>query len=117
MGWEEYAKFARTVDLAFCLMYTPHPSYPPFDMLTSGAVVLTNNYSNKRNLEYSKNMIMKKLTEEDMLEGFIEGINIANNGDLREKNYLNNNILKDWHVAFDDIVEDFANRIEAGKYV
>ncbi|WP_143484085.1 hypothetical protein [Pseudobutyrivibrio ruminis] len=117
MGWKEYADFARTVDLAFSLMYTPHPSYPPFDMLTSGAVVLTNNYSNKRNLDYSKNMIMKELTIDDMLTGFAEGVELANDSVKREKNYQNNNIVTDWHEVFDSIVEDFAGRIEAGRYV
>ena len=117
MPWNEYSKFARSVDLSFSLMYTPHPSYPPFDMLCSGAVVLTNEFKNKKNLKYSDNMIMAKLDKEDILKGLEQSIVLANNMKQREINYYNNNILRDWNESFKDIVPALEERIKEGKYV
>ena len=57
MSWEEYGKFLGSVDLALSLMYTPHPSYPPFDVACSGGVVITNCYENKESFEWCKNVI------------------------------------------------------------
>lgn len=117
MGWNEYAEFARTVDLAFCLMYTPHPSYPPFDMLTSGAVVLTNNFENKRDLSYSDNMVMSDLEIESMMIQFEKAIKLAENTEERKRNYQNNNILTDWEIAFKDVIPELEKRIKEGRYV
>lgn len=117
MPWEEYAKFARTVDLSFSLMYTPHPSYPPFDMLCSGAVVLTNEFKNKKDLTYSDNMILSKLTKEDIMAGFEKAIKLAGNMPQRKNNYFANNISHDWNESFKDIVPTLEERIKEGKYV
>ena len=51
MSWEEYAAFLADVDLGLCLMYTPHPSYPPYDVACSGGVVLTNRMLNKQSFD------------------------------------------------------------------
>ncbi len=61
ISWFEYSSFLKTVDLGLCLMHTPHPSYPPLDVVSSGGVVLTNTYRNKKELYYSKNIICRDL--------------------------------------------------------
>lgn len=117
MGWKEYAEFARTVDLAFCLMYTPHPSYPPFDMLTSGAVVVSNEFENKNKLNYSQNMLLQKLELEDMVDTIKKGIELAEDTQTRKSNYENNNILTDWEESFREIIPILEEKIRDGKYV
>lgn len=113
----EYAAFARTVDLSFSLMYSPHPSYPPFDMLCSGAVVLTNEFKNKKNLQYSNNMILAKLDIEDICEKMKNAVSLAYDVEKRKLNYENNRIERDWNTSFKDIISALEERIVRGDYV
>jgi hypothetical protein len=101
MGWKEYSNFLKTVDLGFCLMYTPHPSYPPLDIASSGGVVLTNRFSNKQTMKYSKNIICSDLDTNAMLKGFEQAIALAKNSQQRKQNYLKNNIESKWKVALE----------------
>lgn len=114
MSWEKYAAFARTVDLSFSLMYTPHPSYPPFDMSCSGAVVLTNNFKNKRELNYSDNWVTVDLNKECMMDGFRQAIRLAKNMELRKQNYERNRILTDWNKSFSEVFTFMESRVERG---
>jgi hypothetical protein len=41
LAWAEYAALLRRIDVGLCLMYTPHPSYPPLDLAACGAVTVT----------------------------------------------------------------------------
>lgn len=100
MDWSQYAQFLRSVDLAFSLMYTPHPSYIPLDVAASGGVVLTNKYLNKQSLNYSKNIICADLESESMLEGFKQAVELSKNTSQRSSNFLNNHIEKNWDSAF-----------------
>lgn len=112
MSWLDYAKFARTVDLSFSLMYTPHPSYPPFDMSTSGAVVLTNTFANKKDLEYSDNFLTVDLSTESMMVGFKKAIEIATDMDVRRKNYEANNIITSWENSLAQVIEFMEERVQ-----
>lgn len=106
MNWDEYGLFLKTVDLAFCLMFTPHPSYPPLDVAANGGVVLTNTFANKTTLEhYSKNIVCVDLDMESMMQGFAEAIALAKNHEARVQNYTENSLLQDWNVAFEDVFE------------
>src|SRR5438067_1217967 len=59
LSWQAYAALVREIDLGLCLMYTPHPSYPPLDLAASGAVAVTNRFGNAKHSldQYSKNII------------------------------------------------------------
>lgn len=106
MSWEEYREFLKTVDLAFCLMFTPHPSYPPLDVASSGGAVLTNKYANKTTLDnYSQNIICADLDEESMMQGFIDAVNLAKNNTLRKKNFKENGMEQDWNNALSHVLE------------
>ena len=107
MSWKNYADFLRSVDLGLCLMYTPHPSYPPLDLAASGGVVLTNSYRNKKELYYSKNIICKKI-DENFLEELKKAISLAKNKKQRMANYENNLIARNWEKSFNNII-DFIN--------
>ncbi|MPM34190.1 hypothetical protein SDC9_80772 [bioreactor metagenome] len=116
ISWEDYAEFARSVDLSFSLMYTPHPSYPPYDMAASGAVVLTNKFANKQDMSgYSKNIILKELNLNDMLEGFKEAEMLAKDASTREKNYLDNHICRSWQDNLDECLQVITDKIGRDK--
>lgn len=96
VSWNEYAEFLSTIDIGLCLMYTPHPSYPPFDVASSGGVVITNKFMTKQDFPQSKNVIMSELDIVDMEKAFKDAITLAKNTELRQKNYLENSIPKNW---------------------
>ncbi len=106
LGWADYLKFVNTIDLGFCLMYTPHPSYPPLDLASSGAVVLTNTYENKQALDqYSKNIICANLDDESMLKGFEVAIRLSKDMAQRRSNFLTNGIKRDWEMSLQPVLE------------
>jgi O-antigen biosynthesis protein len=106
LEWSQYLKFTSTVDLGFCLMYSPHPSYPPLDLASSGAVVLTNTYENKQSLDnYSKNIICAHLDDESMAKGFESAVRLSKDIEQRRLNFLANRIERDWGKSFQDVLE------------
>ncbi|WKV08525.2 methyltransferase domain-containing protein [Thermoanaerobacterium sp. CMT5567-10] len=108
LSWMEYAELIGKVDLGLCLMYTPHPSYPPFDIVASGAVVVTNRFGNKRDLSnYSKNIVCGNLDLESMIKALSEGVRLAMNTAERSENYHSNMLGSDWKLAFSDVIEHF----------
>jgi hypothetical protein len=113
LTWQEYSRLASETDLAFSLMYTPHPSYPPLDMAASGAVVLTNTYLNKQGLEaYSDNIITADLNSDAMLEGFRKAISLAQSPEKRKLNYLNNCLKRSWEDALEPVFVFMKSRLK-----
>jgi hypothetical protein len=47
LSWDEYLSLLNTTHLGVSLMASPHPSYPPLEMATSGLVVVTNRWGPK----------------------------------------------------------------------
>ncbi len=105
LGWEAYADLAGTIDLGLSLMYTPHPSYPPFDLAASGAVVVTNSFANKQDLSnYSPNIICAELETRALLDALRAGVAIANDNETRNRNFAANGLGADWTLAFADVL-------------
>jgi hypothetical protein len=118
MDWGEYCKFTSGVDLAYSMIYTPHPSYPPFDFIRAGAVVLTNKFANKRDLHmYSKNIVSAELKKEDMLEKMRIAVDLAKNPAQRETNYQESKINDSWAEAFEEVLPFMENKIKEGRDV
>lgn len=106
LSWTQYAALAGQTDLALCLMYSPHPSYPPFDLAASGAVVVTNRFGNKQDLgAYSRNIICGDTELEAMLEAMARAVRLATDGHQRSENYRANRLGSDWNDALRDVVE------------
>lgn len=106
MGWRDYAQFIRSTDLGFCLMSTPHPSYPPFDLASSGAVVVTNRFGGKQDLsQYSSNIVMSNLDVESLTSALAEGVSLAEDGERRHAHYRANEISRSWGDSFRSILE------------
>lgn len=104
LSWSEYAKFLGDVDLALSLMYTPHPSYPPFDVASSGGVVVTNICQNKTEMVESKNILLGDLDEEQFLKTMTSGIALAKDMKQREQNYRESRIYRSWQENLAPIV-------------
>jgi hypothetical protein len=114
LSWGEYCKLASSIDLCYSMIYTPHPSYPPLDMVCAGAVVLTNKYANKNDLHnYSKNIISANLNEDDMLNKMKEAIELVKNFKKRQANYLTNNLKSDWNDSFCEVIPFMKRQIVA----
>lgn len=111
LDWKNYADLIRTIDLGLCLMYTPHPSYPPLDLVASGAVVVTNAFSNKISLEnYSKNIVIADLSYEALLQGLSKGISLSKDSVTRKENFKSQTVLTDWEQSFAKIIAHLAAR-------
>jgi hypothetical protein len=96
LSWRDYARFLGTVDLALCLMYTPHPSYPPFDVASSGGVVVSNRCLNKTEMTECANILLGDLDETAFLETMRAGIALACDLPRRQANYRAARIQRSW---------------------
>lgn len=106
MSWSDYAKLAGTIDLGLSLMYTPHPSYPPLDMVASGAVMVTNQFANKQDLgHYCANLLCVEAERDALVDAIRKGVDLAMNRSTRESNFRNHGLRTDWSQSFTDILE------------
>lgn len=109
LTWAEYAEIVGKVDIGLCLMYTPHPSYPPLDLAASGAVVVTNRFGNKRDLSnYSRNIVCGDLDRESMIAALAEGIRLATSTAERAENHRSSALGSDWRLAFSEVLQHFS---------
>lgn len=106
LNWSEYAQLVGTVDLGLSLMCTPHPSYPPLDLAASGAVVVTNRFSNKQDLNcYSANLICADPELHALVDAIRKGIALATDPVAREQNFINNKLSTDWNQSLKDVIQ------------
>ncbi len=105
LEWADYAALAGRTDLAFSLMSSVHPSYPPLDFAASGAVVVTNRWGSKRDLAaYSRNILCADLDRRSMVDALAEGIRLAEDQEQRAHNYAGSGISTDWRESFRVVV-------------
>lgn len=105
MDWEDYGKFLQTVDITVSLMYTPHPSYPPFDSAASGGVVITNRCLNKQVFPSCDNVLMFDLEKDSFLSTLEEAISLSQNIEQRKKNYENMRIARSWKETLPHVLK------------
>lgn len=109
LSWTQYQELVASMDAAFVLMDTPHPSYPPLDMASVGVAVLTNRHGLKTDLSsYSKNILVAEPTFEGLREGFVRLAELARNPDIRRDNRESDGIARDWEVTLGQVVEQLA---------
>ena len=101
LGWHEYAEFLKDVDLTISLMYTPHPSYPPFDAACSGSVVLTNAHENKQSFDACKNVLVSNLDMDSFMKNMKKALLLAEDMETRKANCLASTINRDWNVSLE----------------
>ena len=112
LGWEQYANFLSDIDLAVSLMYTPHPSYPPYDVVCSGGVVVSNKCLNKKEFPECKNILLSDLEESTFLETIKKGIALAKDIKQRKKNFEESTIPRSWPDTLKDVLLFMENRIK-----
>lgn len=112
LSWEEYTVFLRKVDLAVSLMYTPHPSYPPYDVACSGGVVVTNKCFNKVSMPECKNIIVTDLEEDAFMDSLTKGIHLAENMFLRKENFVNSSINRVWDEALQGVLDFMGEKVK-----
>jgi O-antigen biosynthesis protein len=111
LSFAEYAVFIRGCDLAFSLMYTPHPSYPPLDFAASGGVVLTNTFECKEEMNESSNIILSTLDEKTMFSKLSQAIQLSLNYEQRSANFESNKIERDWAKTLQSVIDYMEARI------
>lgn len=112
LTWSQYAELAGTIDVGLSLMSTPHPSYPPLDLVASGAVVVTNRFGSKTDLSgYSHNLICADLERDALVEALRSAVTLASKKQLREQNFLNNGLAGDWQQAFGKIIKQLSEEL------
>jgi hypothetical protein len=100
MAWPDYAAFVRRMDVGLSLMYTPHPSYPPLDLAASGAVVVTNRFGRKRDLDrYSRNIICADPDVPSLVAALRNATILAADCKTREANFARNGLQRDWATS------------------
>ena len=110
MPRSEYVALTRRMDAGLCLMYTPHPSYPPLDLAMAGSVVVTNRYGGKASMAgYSDNILCVEPDTASLAQAIGSAIALASDRPRRRANYQASRINRDWSPALDPVLERLAD--------
>lgn len=103
LNWAEYTAFLKRVDVAFSLLWSPHPGYIPMDVVASGGVSLSNIYRKKNIQNYSKNIICGDIISPSFVEeSFKSAIELAENTTVRENNFRDTHLIQSWDDTFSE---------------
>jgi hypothetical protein len=103
LTWGAYFELIATMDVGFCLMYSPHPSYPPLDLAAAGALVVTNRYGRKEDLSrYSSAITCSELAKDDLVTALAKALDQAGSSAAHEKR--GDRLLTDWRIAFQPVL-------------
>lgn len=81
-----YAKLLEHADIGVSLMYAPHPSLLPFEMVNAGTIVVTNTFSNRSREALkarSSRLVPVDLTIDGIVDGMQRAVRLAEDFDLR----------------------------------
>lgn len=114
LSWAAYQSLIATMDAGFVLMDTPHPSYPPLDLASYGAAVLTTKHGMKTDLSrYSHNILMVAPEPAAMAAGLERLVQLAGDDNARSAHRVADGICRDWRETLspvlDRIVAYFSN--------
>jgi len=112
---EEYANLLAKSFLGVSLMISPHPSYPPFEMIAANLYVYTSKYENKNATSLQQANLTIDATDAEKIYKFIsEKIKLYN-----ENNYYDSDRIN--HISFgnglmiDQVIEKVVNNIKEIK--
>jgi hypothetical protein len=113
---EQYLGLVRRADVGLSLIHTPHPSYPPFDLAASGAVVVTNRFrAAKVDLSrYSRNILCVDPSVPGLVAGLRQAVALAADWETRAANAAMFGMPRDWAVALAPILDHVAARRSEG---
>ena len=109
---DEYMKTVRRMDVGLSLIYTPHPSYPTFDLAASGAVVVTNRFgAAKMDLSrYSPNILCVEPSVSGLIAGLRQAVALAEDQATRTANAAKFGMPRNWPTALAPILDHVAAR-------
>jgi O-antigen biosynthesis protein len=111
LDWRAYARLMGEADLGLSLMYTPHPSYPPLDLVACGAVVVTNRFGVKQDLSNrSDNLICCDLDRDALVAGLVKAVALVDDDLRRAENHRRSNLASDWKATLSGVVDALADR-------
>ncbi len=106
----EYVALTRRMDAGLCLMYTPHPSYPPLDLAMAGSVVVTNRHEGKASMAgYSDNILCVEPDVASLARGIGSATALAMDKPRRMTNYQASRINRHWPAALDHVLKQLAD--------
>lgn len=104
LSLDDYYSFAKTIDLGLSLMMAPHPSYPPLELSSIGAVVVTTKYETKEDLtSYNGNIV----TSDSTTSSLVSALKCASELSYAERirNAESTNLPNDWHSSLKSVVD------------
>jgi hypothetical protein len=112
LPWRDYAALVRKVDVGLSLMSTPHPSYPPLDLVACGAVAVTNRFGTKQSLDtYSENILCTELSRDALVDGLAAAVELAADEPRRALNYRNQRLSRSWSSSLEPLLEQLARSL------
>jgi O-antigen biosynthesis protein len=95
---DDYYNFAKTIDLGISLMLAPHPSYPPLELSSLGAAVVTTSYETKDDLSiYNGNLFTAEPNVDDIKNKLVQASKLSKT--IRHKNAINTKLPQSWEEA------------------
>ena len=114
LGETDYAALVRQLDLGISLMYAPHPSVMPFEFATTGAMVVTNTFSNRPAAWFdgvSKNIVAGEPTVPGVVAAIEAALARMDDFDARAANAYSPPVA-DWPQVFDTaFLDDTVGRL------
>jgi hypothetical protein len=101
---EEYAKVLQGTDVGLSLMYAPHPSLIPFEMVNAGAIAVTNIFANRDRAALkarSPRLVPVELTIDAIVDGLRCAVRLAEDVDLRTDGAHSVPAPAGWNDVFD----------------
>ncbi len=90
LSLDEYAELLNCSSIGISLMLSPHPSYPPLEMVSAGIITITNKYENKDLSLRSKNIInVNQVTPQGVAEAIEVALNKVNYSEVTKPSKLN----------------------------
>jgi len=109
LDWMAYADLIGQADLGLCLMGTPHPSYPPLDMVASGAVVVSTRHGLKQDLSaLSKNLILCDAAHDALVDGLRQAVALVADDRRRMEQFRAGTLSRDWATSLQALIEQLA---------
>lgn len=114
LSWREYLELIGTIDLGLSLMISPHPSYPPLDLAASGAVVVSNRWSNKTDLAHlCGNIVLGDLTMASMLDALRRALALVEDDAERTRRHQLHRLGTEWPEALAPVLERYGKAGDA----
>jgi hypothetical protein len=104
MSMDDYYDFARGVDVAVSLMMAPHPSYPPLELSSLGAAVVTTSYETKQDLSmYNDNLLVSSWDLDELKKNVLKAT--TKNRTDRLQSAKKTSLESDWTEALKSTVD------------